>query len=66
MNTPLLINSFKILPVNCFINCIDIDYKEATSNNNCDYERIINMLYLLMFSTDKIATLIYAIIRWNI
>lgn len=35
-------------------------------NNNCDYERIINMLYLLMFSTDKIATLIYAIIRWNI
>ena len=38
VNTPLLINSFKILPVNCFINCIDIDYKEATSNNNCDYE----------------------------
>lgn len=38
VNTPLLINSLKILPINCFINCIDVDYKEATANNNCDYE----------------------------
>ena len=38
VNTPLLINYFNILPVNCFINCIDIDYKEGTANNNCDYE----------------------------
>lgn len=38
VNTPLLINSLKILPINCFINCIDVDYKEATASNNCDYE----------------------------
>ena len=37
-NSPLLIESFKILPVNCFINCIDIDYKLASTNSNCDYE----------------------------
>lgn len=38
VNTPLLVNYFNILPVNCFINCIDVDYKEGAANNNCDYE----------------------------
>ena len=38
VNQPLLINKINILPTNCYINCIDIDYKEATQNNNCDYE----------------------------
>lgn len=38
VNTSLLINSIHILPINGFINCIDIDYKEAVAGNNCDYE----------------------------
>lgn len=37
-SSPLLITSFTIQPVNCFINLLEIDYKEGKENNNCDYE----------------------------
>ena len=37
-NSPLLITNFDILPTNCYINLLEVDYKEASLNNNCDYE----------------------------
>lgn len=36
--SPLLVTSFNIQPVNCFINLLEVDYKEGQLNNNCDYE----------------------------
>lgn len=37
-NSPLLITHFSIMPTNCYINLLEVDYKEAQLNNNCDYE----------------------------
>lgn len=39
-NTPLLADSFNIEPVNCYINLLEVDYKETEEDrhNNCDYE----------------------------
>ena len=37
-NSPLLITNFDILPTNCYINLLEVDYKEASLDNNCDYE----------------------------
>lgn len=43
-NSPLLINSMSISPVNAFINLIEVDYKQAlvtednSFKNNCDFE----------------------------
>ena len=38
VNYPLRVNSLKINNVNCFINLLEVDYKEGELNNNCDYE----------------------------
>lgn len=39
-NVPLLTDNFQIEPVNCYINLLEIDYKETEEgrSNNCDYE----------------------------
>ena len=43
-NSPLLINTMSISPVNAFINLLEVDYKQAiitednSFNNNCDFE----------------------------
>lgn len=39
-NTPLLLDTLQIEPVNCFINLLEVDYKKTEENiyNNCDYE----------------------------
>ena len=37
-NSPLLVTHFTIMPTNCYINLLEVDYKEVQLNNNCDYE----------------------------
>ena len=39
-NTPLLADSFRIEPTNCYVNLLEVDYKETEEDrpNNCDYE----------------------------
>lgn len=39
-NVPLLMDSLQIEPVNCYINLLEVDYKETEEGipNNCDYE----------------------------
>lgn len=39
-NTPLLLDSLQLEPVNCFVNLLEVDYKETQEDtpNNCDYE----------------------------
>lgn len=39
-NVPLLTDNFQIEPVNCYINLLEVDYKETEEGrtNNCDYE----------------------------
>lgn len=39
-NTPLLLDQLQIEPVNCFINLLEVDYKEVTEKTlvNCDYD----------------------------
>lgn len=37
-NSPLLITSLAIRPTNCYINLLEVDYKQGQLGNNCDYE----------------------------